>query len=126
MPLTGDIFTSREEDDPNSSDFSRMQGPNIQMTFSEVLFTREVVLCVGKNQSEGLSPLLASVLRKHEYVIPTSTLNFICTGHFSDGLSTEDFLVIILARRCRSPTRKLSHFLGGHLKWKLQQIHLDV
>lgn len=85
MPLTGAIFKPREEDDLNSSDFSKMRGSNIQLIFSEILFTREVVLCVGKSQSKGLSPLLASFLRKHEYIIPTSTLKFICTGHFSDG-----------------------------------------
>lgn len=126
MPLTGAIFKSREEDDPNSSDFSRMRGPHIQLTFSEILFTREVVLRIGKNQSKGLSPLLASFLRKHEYVIPTSTLKFIFTGHFGDGLSTADFLDITLTRRCHSPKRKLSHILWGHLKWKLQQRHLDA
>lgn len=85
------FFKLREEDDPNSSVFSSLQGSNIQLTSSEIVFTREVVLRVGKNQSKGLSPLLASFLRKHEYVIPTSTLKFICTGHFSDGLSTQTF-----------------------------------
>lgn len=121
MPLTGAIFKSKEEDDPNSFDFSRMQGPNIQPTFSEILFTKEVVLCIRKSQSKGLSPLLASFLKKHKYVIPASTLKFICTGHFSDRLSTADFLDVTLARRSHSPKRKFSHILWGHLKWKLQQ-----
>lgn len=90
-PLTGDIIKLREEDDPNSSDFSSLQGSNTQPTSSEILFTREVVRHVRENQTKGLSPLLASFLRKHEYVIPTSTLKPICTGHFSDGLSAQTF-----------------------------------
>lgn len=36
MALTEVIFKSREEDDPNSSDFSRTQSPDIQLTFSEI------------------------------------------------------------------------------------------
>lgn len=37
------IFKSREEDDPNSSDFSRTQGPKVQMTFSEIQIAMKVI-----------------------------------------------------------------------------------
>lgn len=42
-------FYVSEEDNPNSSDFSRMRCSNIQLIFTETLFTREVVLRVDKN-----------------------------------------------------------------------------
>lgn len=42
-------FYVSEEDNPNSSDFSRMRGSNIQLIFTESLFTREVVLWVEKD-----------------------------------------------------------------------------
>lgn len=37
------IFKSREEDDPNSSDFSRTWGPKVQMTFSEIQIAMKVI-----------------------------------------------------------------------------------
>lgn len=41
-------FYASEEDNPNSSDFSRMRGSNIHMFFPETLFTREVVMWIEK------------------------------------------------------------------------------
>lgn len=87
----------------------------------------EVILHRGKNQSKGLSPLMVSFLRKYEYILSMTTLKFICIGHFSHGLSTVDFFLdATVSRRCHSPTRRFSHIQWGHLKWKLQQRHLDT